>query len=388
MNFIQNLRDRVALQPGVPALIDHTVRGDRIVKYASLNRLADYLAIKLREEDHIVRGDRVAILLRPSQEYYGFLFALLQVGAVPIVFDESISHKEMDSWIRRLQPQGCIISHTRWMDSKMDENLRRIEKKIVVNMLRVHSRWLRRGRLGAFEEMADRDPVLITVTHDRNQCAIGSLWNQKTLLNFVQAYLVNLKLKAAEVDLCDSSLQFLANVSAGVISVIPAGFGLLTRSTLKRQINKFKPSRVSATVDALSTLLRIQPSPLHKIFVLNAPVDQRAIEFLSTHVQHANIELLFGSPVPLAVAAFREHTTDGNANWVGDFFPNVEIKVLPSAVVSDTQNQSGKLMVQSGFLPEPIDLSDDAKVLPEKITDWVDSNVRGYLDDDQRFWMT
>src|SRR5258708_34261709 len=81
MNIIQTLRHRAELQPGVPAIVDRTFWGDRVLTYAALNRSVDFLALRLDEEG-IKRGDQVLMLLDPSQEHYLILLALLQIVAV------------------------------------------------------------------------------------------------------------------------------------------------------------------------------------------------------------------------------------------------------------------------------------------------------------------
>ena len=86
MNLIQMLRRRVELQPGVPALIDHRLTGDRVISFSVLNRFVDFLSVRLREE-RVQPGDRVVLLLKPGQEFYGFLLALLQIGAIPLLYE-------------------------------------------------------------------------------------------------------------------------------------------------------------------------------------------------------------------------------------------------------------------------------------------------------------
>ena len=84
MNFVQAFRERVDLQPGVPALIDHTPVGDRVLSYAALNRSVDTISIRLREAK-VGPGDLLLLLLEPSQEFYVHFLAALQIGAVPVV---------------------------------------------------------------------------------------------------------------------------------------------------------------------------------------------------------------------------------------------------------------------------------------------------------------
>ena len=60
MNFVQTLRKRSELQPGVPALIDRCLSGDRVLTYSGLNRLVDFLSFELREKK-VASGDRILI---------------------------------------------------------------------------------------------------------------------------------------------------------------------------------------------------------------------------------------------------------------------------------------------------------------------------------------
>ena len=101
MNFVQTLRKRSELQPGVPALIDRCLSGDRVLTYSGLNRLVDYLSFELREKK-VVSGDRILIGIGPSQEMYVYLLAALQIGAVPILCDHAAPHDEFIAWINAL----------------------------------------------------------------------------------------------------------------------------------------------------------------------------------------------------------------------------------------------------------------------------------------------
>jgi non-ribosomal peptide synthetase component E (peptide arylation enzyme) len=66
MNFVQTLRKRSELQPGVPALIDRYFSRDRVLTYAALNRLADFLSFELRKKK-VLPGDRVLFGIGASQ---------------------------------------------------------------------------------------------------------------------------------------------------------------------------------------------------------------------------------------------------------------------------------------------------------------------------------
>ena len=114
MNFIQALRHRAELQPGVPAIVDRTFFGDRVLTYAALNRSVDFLALRLDEEG-IKKGDQVLMLLDPSQELYLFLLALLQIGAVPTLCDALTGLKPFGQWVEQCQPAACILPQSKWL---------------------------------------------------------------------------------------------------------------------------------------------------------------------------------------------------------------------------------------------------------------------------------
>jgi non-ribosomal peptide synthetase component E (peptide arylation enzyme) len=151
MNFIQTLRKRSELQPGVPALIDRCFSRDRVLTYSGLNRLVDFLSIQLREAK-LLPGDRILFGLDPGQEMYGYLLAALEMGAVPILYDDSKPHNEFISWMGALEPKAALIPKRGWVGAHFDSALKEIPTKIVVGRVRSQVRLLLLGKLGTLEE--------------------------------------------------------------------------------------------------------------------------------------------------------------------------------------------------------------------------------------------
>jgi acyl-coenzyme A synthetase/AMP-(fatty) acid ligase len=399
MNFLHNFRKRSELQPGVPALIDHCFSGDRVVSYSSLNKLADYLSIELREQK-IKVGDRVLLALDSGQELYGYLLATLQIGAMPIIYQQDGSHQEYVAWVKSLGPHAVVIRRERWVGCHFDSAFKHIPKKIYIGQVRSQARWLRLGKLGAVEERDPDSPAVAVLTGD----AAGKLsmrsWSQKQLDLSIQFYLSHLKLKAGEIDLCQTPLQFLTNLSAGLTSVFAEGSGLLALAKVERRIEKFKPTRIAGESALIRRLLRKYSSPLHKVFITDAPLDAESIDFFKRHVQHANIELLFCSELPLASLSLRGFEEKGNASLAGTFFPEIEAGIVPEKVDGkadlETQlirepNVHGKLIIKSNFLPhwqtEPEERL--ARVIDGPIHNgvWHSTGMTGFLDDQKRFWL-
>jgi hypothetical protein len=397
-NLIHTLRHRAELQPGVPAIVDRTFWGDRVLAYASLNRSVDFLALRLSEEG-IRQGDQVLMLLDPSQELYLFLLALLQIGAVPALCDSWAGLNWFSQWLDQSQPQVCILPQSKLLAQRFHRQLRPIPKKLFPQAFHFENRILRIGRLGTPIELPGETLALIELRRGLAGNLTVRGWNQAQLARSVQRLANHLKMKAGEIDLCERPLLFLANLTAGVTSVIPVRPGPLSRTSRNRQVEKFKPIRVTAPSAFLLHYLRISSSPLHKVFVLDAPLPGDTLEFFVRCQHFANIELLFGEDLPLASCSLPSYQSVGIEGWVGDFFDDLRIRIEPEEGSTNIDQKSidfpsepprpGELLVCGNFLPKPLSL--DGKVdrsglvESEQGEEWIRTGHRGSLHDDGKF---
>ncbi len=399
MNFVQTLRKRSELQPGVPALIDRCLSGDRVLTYSGLNRLVDYLSFELREKK-VAAGDRILIGIGPSQEMYVYLLAALQIGAVPILCDPAAPHDEFIAWINALEPKACIIPTRGWVGSHFDAVLRKIPSKIFVGHVRSQARWLRLGKLGALEERSPESAALISLVHETSNHLAFRVWSQDQLRQSVQLLVSQLKLKAGEIDLCASALHLLGNLAAGLTSVI----GSRSDRSLDRQVDKFKPTRTAAASAVVRKLLRKPFSPFHRVFITDAPLEPEAIDYFTGRMQHANVELVYYEDLPVASLPLKEYERKGSATLVGNFYAAVETRISVRERISQTAPESlssqvtskpeeiGELLIRASFLPNRLTLE---AVLNEGFLqstipkdEWYPTGSVGYLDDQSRFWLT
>jgi hypothetical protein len=398
MNIIQALRHRAELQPGVPAIVDRTFFGDRVLTYAALNRSVDFLALRLDEEG-IKTGDQVLMLLDPSQELYLFLLALLQIGAVPTLCDALTSVKSFGQWVEQCRPTACVLPQSKWLAQRFHRQLRLIPKKLFPHAFRFENRILRIGKFGTPVELAKTDLALIEL----RRAGFGGLeargWTQPQLSRSVQRLVSYLKMKAGEIDLCDWPLLLLANSTAGATSVVPVRPGLLSQRSRSQQVEKFQPARVTAPAAFLLHYLRKNSSPLHKIFIIDAPLPPESLEFFVRCQQFANVELVFGQDVPLAACSLNEYQSVGTSRWVGEFFADVKIRVEPRSFESDdhvkpvkessVKTRSGELLVSGDFLPRPLDLNGDVDASRlaqfENGEQWIKTGLEGSLDGNKKF---
>jgi hypothetical protein len=398
MNFVQTLRKRSELQPGVPALIDRCLSGDRVLTYSGLNRLVDFLSFELREKK-VVSGDRILIGIRPSQEMYSYLLAALQIGAVPILYDQA-PHEELISWINALEPKACIIPNRGWVGSHFDAVLRKIPSKIFVGRVRSQARWLRLGKLGALEEPSADSAALISLVRDTSNHLAVRAWTQDQLRQSVQLLVSQLKLKAGEIDLCASALHLLGNLAAGLTSMIGSRSG----RSLDRQVDKFKPTRTTAESPIVRRLLRKPFSTFHRVYITDAPLEPKEIDYFTGRMQHANIELIFYDDLPLASLPLKEYERKETATLVGNFYSSVEARVFVREETSKStggraampvtlrSEEIGELLIRGSFLPHRQTLTDLLQggtfAIAGSNDDWCSAGVLGYFDDQSRFWLT
>jgi hypothetical protein len=393
MNLVHNLRHRAELQPGVPAIVDRIVRGDRVISFAAFNRSIDFLALRLREEG-VQPGHQVLLALEPGQEFYLFALALLQVGATPVICGKALGSAFLTNWVDHVRPQACVLAQSRWLTQHLHRQLRLIPKRLFVHAFRFESRWLRLGRFGQPIELPRDRIAWIELRPGPSDSFRAWAWNQEQLARAIQRLALILRLKAGEIDLCRNPLHLLANLAAGLTSVIPLKRGLL--SGRRRQVEKFKPNRVAARAEFLNRYLRSDTSPLQKVFVLDAPLTSDDAEFLSTCRQHGNIELLFGREAPLASCTLKEFQSRADPSWVGPFFEDLRYKLyqphaanLPSDGTQTEDTESGELLVAGDFLPTPLTAlcqPDPASLYGDgKDENWLRTGIKGTLDGSGEF---
>jgi acyl-CoA synthetase (AMP-forming)/AMP-acid ligase II len=263
--------------------------------------------------------------------------------------------------------------------------LKKIPIKIFVGHVRSQSLWLRLGKLGALEEQAADSAALMCLVGAASNHLTFRVWSQNQLNESVQLLVSQLKLKAGEIDLCNSPLHLLANLAAGLTSMVASRFG----RSLERQVEKFKPTRVAAESHLVRRLLRKSSSPLHKVFIIDAPLEPQEIDHFSGQMQHANIELIFYEDLPLASLSLKEYERKGSATLVGNFFSTVEARV---STQKGTDDAIGELVVRGPFLPKRHTLSDLPTENPllrsASNGDWCSTGAFGYFDQQDRFWLT
>lgn len=115
-NIAQALALRASEQPGRIAMhfpIHVTGGGERVeiryqdLSFAELDRRSNALAAGLLSYD-IGKGARTVVMLRPGPEFFIAMFALLKIGAVPVLVDPGIDKRALKACLAHVNAQAFI----------------------------------------------------------------------------------------------------------------------------------------------------------------------------------------------------------------------------------------------------------------------------------------
>ena len=174
--------------------------------------------------------------------------------------------------------------------------------------------------------------------------------------------------------------------------------------SLDRQVDKFKPTRTTAESPIVRRLLRKPFSTFHRVYITDAPLEPKEIDYFTGRMQHANIELIFYDDLPLAALPLKEYERKESATLVGNFYSTVEARISVREETSQSPvgpavapaasrpDAIGELLIRGSFLPHRRTLADLLTGGPLTTAasngNWCSTGVFGYFDDQSRFWLT
>ncbi|TGG95510.1 AMP-dependent synthetase [Natronospirillum operosum] len=228
-NIVALFDTQTAAQPDAAALLDGRQYPQQPIKthsFADLQRLSLAWADTLAQSG-IGPGDRVLVALRVSPALYGLLLALWRLGAVAILPDPSAPRSQLDDTCQRLQPSAFVGIPAAHLLRLGYASVRRIPRHFSVDA------WLPwTTRLGgnpteapprdAWKAPAD-SPALITFTSGSTGRPKAACRSHGFLRAQYQAILGTLHLQPGDVDATTLPVFVLANLAAGVSTLLPPG---------------------------------------------------------------------------------------------------------------------------------------------------------------------
>ena len=388
----------------------------------------------------IARGTRTVLMVPPSHEFVRLVFALLQLGAVPVMVDPGMGIKNLGQCLAEAEPEafiGVAKSHVaRWLYGWAKPTLR-----ILVSsgwppwpMATTRSWRASRRQPGVssapvpFHIPRPDDPAAILFTSGSTGVPKGAVYTHGMFCAQVEQLQTIFSIEPGEVDLCTFPLFALFAPALGMTSVIPRMD--FTRPAMVDPREVIEPARrfhatnlfgspalldrVGRAAEKVSGILRSVPDTkmptLRRVLSAGAPVSPDILErFAKLLSPGTQIFTPYGATEALPVAVIgsdevlcetRHKTAQGAGTCVGRPVPDIEVRIIyisdkPIATWSDDlvlpNGEIGEIAVYGPVVTQEYfrrpDLTARAQIPdPFRGRAWHRMGDVGYLDDQGRLW--
>ena len=427
-NVADALTQRAASEPFRPAVIlpagrDHSGRG-RFSQYSfsQLNSLCDRYARGLCDYG-VRRGQRVLLMIRPGIELIAVVFALMKIGAVPVLIDPGLGRKSFLQCVSESEADALIgipIAHL--MRRLFPKSFSPVSRAVVTG---------RRGFLGAAPlealapaqasfEAVDSDPedaAAVAFTSGSTGIPKGVVYTHGVFRAQVEAMRKDMDIREGDVHLSAVYIFALFNPALGVTTVIP-------------DMNPARPAQVNPAylVEAIQTFgvtfslgsptiwrqvayycgeQAVQLPSLRQIFMFGAPCPPELVEQCAALLPKGRVYTPFGATeaLPLTLIDDREivgataaKTQNGEGVCVGRPIGGADIRIIRiddgriehwDDALALPPGTMGEIVVKGAVVTREY-LNRSEQTALAKIQDkqgfWHRMGDIGYLDESGRLW--
>jgi acyl-CoA synthetase (AMP-forming)/AMP-acid ligase II len=349
MNLTRHLAAQAEVQPEAPALID----GDgRACSFAELEARSARAAAQFQSTGGLTRGDTVLVAQPFSARLYVVLGGVLRAGLTAMLPDPSADRERLAECCRQCPPDAFVGPPKAHLLRLLVPAVRRIPRAFVTGRWPVPGTTRLRTDRGEAAPVTDCDadtPALLTFTSGSTG-APKAVARTHGLLNHQYRALRNaLDLRAGQTDLVTLPVFALANLAAGVTSVLPdadlrSGLDGFDAAPVLAQLRRERPDRLAASPAFTERLLAAPGgtetlASVERIALGGAPVPPAFLQRLRDDAPAgAERTAVYGSTEaePIAhVAASRVSDADraatraGGGLLVGTPVDEVDVRILP-----------------------------------------------------------
>lgn len=384
--------------------------------YLELSQKVNKVAYSLKQEG-IGKGDGVLILVPMSFELYTTLLALFKIGAVAVFIDPQSSKEHIKSCINRYPLKAFIGVKKAHLLRLLNKDIRHIPLSITIGYLpftKNINNYLNQSE--SIEEgivVNGEDPALVTFTSGSTGNPKASVRTHSFLLKQYEVLSKNMLFEKGEIDISTLPVFVLANLAAGMHSVIP-NVNLLRPAqvdgkSLITDIIKYNATRFGGSpvlVDKISTHISNDLNlPLTHIYMGGGPVYPKILHNLQKLLPSSKVFGLYGSTEaePIAHMSSDEYdknktslTLEGKGLYVGKPIEEIDIKIINSDKLTLDMNdfsavecEKGEIIVSGehvlkGYLNGEGD-SENKIHLEGKV--WHRTGDAGYFDAQSHLWL-
>ena len=305
MTIGELLADQACARPDAAALVD-----DRAGRALTFSELADQVAHAAAwwQSQGVTRGKAVLVFVPMSADLYVALLALFRLGAVALFLDPSAGRRHIEQCCALWAPDALLAIPKAHLLRMTSGALRRIPLKVSLDLWLPGSRkWPRQwGKDTCFTNMAEpADPALVTFTSGSTGQPKAALRTHQFLLAQYRVLVSSISLEAGEIDLATLPIFALANLAAGLTTVIPdvdlRRPGAINPERVFAQIQRRGIDRLTASPAFLERLIEYSESSgktlptLRKVFTGGGPVFPRLLESVRSLAPRADAVAVYGS---------------------------------------------------------------------------------------------
>lgn len=324
--------------------------------FAELDARSAAIAQGLRARG-LARGDRAAVLVRPGIDLIAIVFALLRLGAVPVLLDPGMGSRQLVASLARMEPRAFI-------GVPLAQVLRLIHARALASVqiaVTVGARWFPRSvpleelvRGGSppatplLEPVSLDDEAAVLFTSGSTGPAKGVVYTHGMFQAQIRALGELYGFERGEIDLACFPLFALFDVAFGMTSVFP----LLDPS----RPGSCDPARIAEALETHGCTTsfgspaiwrRVAPwcrargvhfPALRRVLVAGAPVPPALVEELRDVLDEpGDVFTPYGATESLPVTsirgreilALRERSESGHGTCVGTPAPGVDLALIP-----------------------------------------------------------
>jgi acyl-CoA synthetase (AMP-forming)/AMP-acid ligase II len=293
------------LRPDAVALVDD--RAGRTLTFAELADAAGHAAAWWQAQG-LRRGQAVLVFVPMSADLYVALLALFRLSAVALFLDPSAGRAHIEQCCSRWPPDALLAISRAHLLRLKSPALRRIPIKAAIGYwIPATKRWPARWQNEAFtENLAEpADPALVTFTSGTTGTPKAALRTHQFLLAQQRALESSIALKPGEVDLATLPVFVLANLAAGVTTVLPdvdlRRPGSVDAAQVFAQIKRRGVTRLTAAPAFMERLVAHRCdagevlNTLTKLYTGGGPVFPRLLDRLRQLAPSADVVAVYGS---------------------------------------------------------------------------------------------
>ena len=322
MTIGDKLTEQARVRPRTVALIDDAA--GRTLTFAQLDDEVAKAAAWWRARG-LKRGGAVLVFVPMSSDLYVALLAIFRIGAVALFLDPSAGRDHLERCCARWAPAALLAIPKAHLLRLRSRALRAIPLKVTTGgWLPGTTRWLAGTTTERVttNDAQSEDAALVTFTSGSTGVPKGAVRTQGFLLAQYRALAPGIALEPGDVDLATLPVFTLANLAAGVTTVIPdvdlKRPGAVDAARVWTQIERRGVNRITASPAFFERLIeegRMRGAGLaglKKIHTGGAPVFPRLLEALRALAPKAEVVAVYGSTEAEPIAHVGAHEIEAD----------------------------------------------------------------------------